>query len=251
MTGRPEGLRVRLSRVRGLTAKGLLTKPLYLPVVMGPFTVSEEAAHREYETHSAGQFSVPAQGPATARMLRDLGDLETMALDWQAPWLIEWRDPQEVKRELNGILRSRTPVELLAILRLGGGPEEVRMLVTLRRNQVELRPGEADTRYWTVSVKEYRRTEAERRTADARKDKLPTRHKLTATDTLESLATKYHHTRSTWRDIANGNGLRSWGARTPIVNSSQFKVGDYIKIPQVIDTLTAAKGSSHGSSLSI
>lgn len=227
--GMPEGLRVRLSRARGLTKKGVLNEPMYLPVVLGPFNFTEEALHEEYQTVSAGQFSVPGQGGATARQLRDLS-LETLTLDWKARWLIEYKDPQDVRRELNAVLRAKTPVELLAILRWGGGPEELRMLVTLRSLSRELRPGEADTRYYSLALREYRKTVADKK-ADSRFDNLPTRHRLTADDTLTSLALRYHHTALSWRSIRSANGLSTWGPRTPLWKHAKFKVGDYAVIP--------------------
>lgn len=223
-----EGLRVRLSRVKGLTAKGVLPSAIYLPVVLGPFNFTEEAQHEEYQTHRAGQFSVPGQGPSTARQLRDL-TLETLTLDWHARWLIEYKDPQDVRRALYAVLRSRSPVELLAILRWGDGPEELRMLVTLRSLARELRPGEADTRYYSLGLREYRKTEADKRKLD---DVLPTTHRLTATDTLESLSAKYYRTTSGWAQIARANGMHKWGRRTELWKHPKFKVGDRIKIPK-------------------
>jgi hypothetical protein len=237
------GLRVRLSRIPGETAKGVLRSPVYLPVVLGPFTVSEEASHFEYDTHRAGQFSVPAQGPKTARSLRDLG-LDTLTLDWQASWL-DYTDPRRFMNAVNDVLRARSPVLLLATLQFGD-PEEFRAPVTLRRTTRELRPGEADTRYWTLEVREWRNASLSRRTADPKNDRLPARHHLTATDTWSSLAQKYHHTSMTWRVIAKKNGLPQWGARTPIVNSTKFKVGDIVTIPKAPPQIADPGGTMAG-----
>lgn len=238
---RGRGLRIRLTRIPGITAKGVLAKPLYL-TPLGPFSVSEEASHREYETHRSGQYSIPAQGPATARMLRDAGPIETMTIDWDAPWMIENNDPQEVKAELGAVLRSRKPVELLAIMKLGQGPEELRMYVTLRRSTRELRPGEADTRYWTIEIREYRKNEMDRKSADAANDRLPRTVTLHTGDTLESLAARWHGSPNSWRSVGNANGLRAWGRRTPIVNSSRFKAGDRFKIPKKPGSVAADRG---------
>lgn len=236
----PPGLRVRLSRIAGVTAKGVLVEPLYLPVVTGAFTIVEEADHFEYDTHRSGQYSVPAQGPPTARKLRDL-PIDALTLDWEAPWLVEWRDPRDVMTELNAVLRARTPVLLVATL-VWDTPDEWRAPVTLRRTERELRPGEADTRYWALSFREYRDNAIDRRGADPANDRLPARHVLTATDTLEGLSQVYYRTAAGWRFIARENGLGAWGSRTLIWRHPRFKVGDPIKIPPKPDMRGALAG---------
>jgi nucleoid-associated protein YgaU len=199
-------------------------------VMLNTFSWGEEADFRDFSTHRAGEFSVPAAGGSHGRRQIEIADLETLSLDWHARWLTEYSDPGHMKRQLRSVLRARTPVELLATLRgAAGSPEELRCLVTLRRIDVELRPGEADTRYWRLQVKEYRRHDTERRTADPTPH-LPTRHRLEAGDTLESLSAHYYKNPEGWRTIAAANGLGSWGRRTPIVRSRRFKKGDWVKI---------------------
>lgn len=231
---RGDGLRVRFSRKAGLTAKGQLSSALYLPVVIGEFTVSEDFPHQDYDTHRAGQFSVPAQGGRASRQLRAT-DLETMTLDWEAPWMVEWLPPQETKVELLELARSKSPFELVAVLRWGD-PEELRMLATIRGITRTLKPGEADTRYWSLNVTEYRDGGVSRRAHGAghRGVTLPTKHRLTATDTLEGLARRYYAGYTDWVLIARANGIRfgTWGATTIIVKHTRFDVGDFIKIPE-------------------
>ncbi|HEX7088727.1 MAG TPA: hypothetical protein VF192_01245 [Longimicrobiales bacterium] len=234
---RGRGLRVRFSRMEGYTAKGVLSMPLYLPVVVGEFSFEETFEHREFQTHRAGQFSVPAQGPVTARQLRTT-DLETLTIDWDWPYLIQYVDPQEARRVLSAIARSRTPFELTATVQWGG-PEELRMFATIRSLRRTLKPGEADTRYWQIGISEFRRLTASRRTAGAglRGRRLPTKHKITNTDTLESLSFDYYGSYSGWAHIGRANGMHKWGASTRLWKHPRWKVGSYIKIPEAPDNI--------------
>lgn len=229
----PAGLRIRLKRVRGVTEKGVLPAPLVLPALIGgEFSWTEEASFREYETHRAGQFAIPAGGGRGARMLRDISDLETLTLDWDAPWLQEAGISHgEMRRQIMAIHRARTPVELLASV-MPEGAEELRCLITIRSITKVLRHGEADTRYWTLSIREHRQAETERRTADAKDDKLPTRHRITEDTTFRSLARHYYGSEKNWKAIAKANGMPKWGGRTPIAKSKKFKVRDFVKIPK-------------------
>lgn len=232
---RGQGLRVRLSRIPGETPKDVLRAPLYLPAVIDGFAWSEEFSHSEYETVRAGQLSQPAQGPATARMLRTVEDVETLTVEWDPPWLVEQgHDPDDVRRELFAIGRSRKPVELLATPKLGG-ESLLRMDVTVRSIRTQLRRGEPDSLYYSIAITEWRDATGARKGAGrGRSDKLPTTHKLTATDSLYSLSTHYYHSAVGADDIAKANGIRKFGRKTALVKSKRYKVGSKIKIPQVV-----------------
>lgn len=234
---RGPGLRVRFRRLSGITPKTVLRDPLYLPVTLGEFTVDEVAEHRDYTTVAAGEFSTPAAGPPTARSLRTT-TLDTLTIDWHryARWLVNPRlSPAAAKRELYRILRYRRPFEVLAILQLGGGqPEELRMKATLRAINRTLRPGEADTRYYTIELKEWRDNTVERTGRGGGRDTLPTTATLTAETTLHSLATHFYSSAPEWRLIAAANGITSWGPGTPLADSRRFKVGDKVKIPKPV-----------------
>lgn len=235
---RGPGLRVRFSAVPGATAAGVLDEPMYLPVVLGEFTVDEDFDHRDYDTVSAGQFSTPGGGGPTSRQLRAV-DLEMMTIDWHAyarfltnPQL----DPEDARREVLKIGRAKTPFEILADIQLGSGPEELRMKATIRSVRRTLKPGEADTRYYTLVLKEWRDNAIGRRSAGSGAGSLPTTATLTAATTLTSLARHFYPSiplNLAWRTIAQENGVTSWGASTPLVQSQRFKVGDKVKIPRI------------------
>jgi hypothetical protein len=230
-------LRVRFSRIPGETPRGILDTPMYLPAVLGDFTVVEEASFEDYRTHKAGEFSAPAAGPATARMLRTV-DVQAITIDWAAPWAT-FTEPREVMNTLNAILRSRRPVEMFAIL-TWGNPSELRMDVNLRRTERTLRPGEADTRYWTLAITEWRDAKSKRRsTDDPSKPRFPTTLQITKAGknmTLQDAASMMYGDATLWRQIGGANGLAAWGPRTPVIKSGLFKVGDKLIIPAPITT---------------
>jgi nucleoid-associated protein YgaU len=222
-------LRVRLSRIAGETPHGVLSTPLYLPAVLGDFTVVEEASFEEYQTHRAGAFAAPAAGPATARQLRTV-DLQALTIDWAASWAT-FTDPREVMNELNAVLRARRPCELFAITRWGD-PSELRMNVNIRRLERTLRPGEADTRYWTLAISEWRNPKGGRRSTDPpRKDRFPKTAALASSTTLQDLARTFYGDETQWRLIGGANGLAEWGPRTAIIKSGLFRKGSKVTIP--------------------
>jgi len=231
------GLRVRLSRVRGQTARGILTRPLYLPVTLGTFSVDETFTHNDFETSTAGEFSAPAPG----KSLRTT-DLETLTIDWYryARWLVNPRvSPRRVRTQLLRLARSKTPFELLAILPRMDGQEELRMKATIRSIGRELRPGEADTRYYTIEIKEWRDMRVGRRRAGS-SGRLPMTHRLAARDTLASLAKRYYSSPVSIpegaRAIRRANGIGTWGLHTPLVRHKRFRAGDKVKIPVPVET---------------
>lgn len=230
---RGEGLRVRLRRIPGETPKNVLRSALILPAVMRGFSWTEEAQHAEYDTVRAGQFSQPAMGPATARQLRTVDDVETLTVEWDAPWLVEQGlDPDDVYRDLFAVLRSRRAVELLVTPKFTER-SVLRMNVTIRSISPAMREGEPDTMYYTLRLSEWRDPSTRRRGA-GRSTTLPTTHKLTADDTLHSLAQHYYHSALAAVDIARANGIGKWGRKTPLVKMHRFKVGSKVKIPKLV-----------------
>lgn len=228
---RYRGLRVRLTAIRGLTPKGILERPLYLPAVLNEYSRERTANFTDFQTHAAGEFSIPMLGGASARSLDEL-DLEFLTLDWQAPWLVEWRRPEDVQAEIGAVLDARRPVLMLVMMELGHDrPQEFRDKVTLRRTRETLKPGEADTRYWEVDWKVWRPLSGAR--LSTRGTSLPTRARLKADTTFGGLSRLYYKMTLGWRQIARTNAVTRWGPDEPIVNLPKFKVGDYVKIPRL------------------
>jgi phage tail protein X len=240
------GLRVRFSPIKGFTSRDTIRLDIYLPAVLGEITLEEEGAHTDYETIRAGEFSVPRFGDKRShRMLRTV-DVETITLYWKAKWLhpssrrgTGWRylGPDAIEDALYRILRSREPVEMLMrIHQIGWDDAIVKMGVTFRSISQTIKPGEADAKYWTISIKEWRKAGLARRVhpgSGYRGVELPIRHRLEEGDTLESLARTYYGNTAGWRKIANENGIVKWGASTPLVESTRFRVGSGLKIPDL------------------
>lgn len=243
---RGEGLRVRFSSIKGVTPKGVLTRPLYLPATIGDVAWTEEAQHSEYDTVRAGQFSQPAMGGPTARRLRQFDDFETLTLTWDPSWLVEeGHDPQGVRDALYAVLRSKKPVELLATLKFGA-PVLIRADVTFRSVRPQLRGGEPDTIYYTVKIAEWRNGSTIRKGSDG-DSKLPTTHILTATDSLYSLSKHYYDgSASGWDNIARANKITGFGKKTALVKHKRFKVGSKVKIPKITPTTVRIPEQSGG-----
>lgn len=230
---RGEGLRVRLSKVPGETPRDVLREPIILPAVLDGFGWTEEFLHTEYSTVRAGQFSQAAMGPTTARQLRGVDDVNTLTVEWDPPWLVEQgQDPKDVHDTLFAIGRSRRPVELLCTPKFGPERPLLRMDVTFRSIAVQMKRGEPDALYYVVRITEWRSASGERK-GEGRGEQLPTTHKLTATDSLYSLAMHYYHSAGGATDIARANGIKAFGKKTPLIKYPRFKVGSKIKIPKL------------------
>jgi hypothetical protein len=228
---RRRGLRLRLSSIEDVTPRDVLRQPLYIPCVLGPdFEVEEAALHTDFDTVSAGQFSSPAGGKK-APQLKTLST-DILSLTWDAKWLtFPDTTPEEVRAELNAILRSRQPVELFTFIGPHGNGEELRMYATLRSLRRILRHGETDTRYYSLEWKQWRSAVIRRKGGGGGARRFPVQHKLDEDDTLRSLANRYYGTGELWAFLAAENGIKRWGSEDKLVKMGRYKVGDKIKIP--------------------
>lgn len=170
MAARGPGLRVRLRKITGQTHKSVLPQALYFQMgPLGEFAVDETGEHNEWRTAFSGEYSARSgSSAATSRSLRSTS-FQTLTLDWDAPWLVDHDvSPAEMRETLNLLLRLRTPCELLVTRKLpehGGSTHELLMNATLRSVTRTLRRGEADTRYYDLTFREWRRAQIGRRAA--------------------------------------------------------------------------------------
>lgn len=245
---RGEGLRVRVSRIRGETPSNLLRAPFYFPAIVSQWSYQEEFLHSEYDTVAAGRFSQPARVQRTlskadrrarpgideAPFFRTL-TLTVMVMDWDAGFLVESGVSQhDFEANIVPLHRSGKPFELLAALDLKQRPE-LRMFATLRTLQPSMHEGEVDTRYYDLAISEWRDPSLARRHSGVSRKRgvhLPARHKLTATDTLHSLSMEYYGTYEGWREIAKTNGIHV-GQSYHLVLLKRYKVGSIIRIPKI------------------
>lgn len=236
------GVRVRMSKIRGETNSAVLHAPLRWPAVLNAITIAEEFPHADYDTEQ-GSFSTPAPNADGSTQAPQEFDLETLRLDADAPWLVEFGLNHELfVDELEQIGRWRTPFSLLVVTRYGQRPE-FHGDATIRRIEKTLKPGEADTRYITVGFKAWRSGARTDGTAWVNGRLLPTTIKLKSGDTFRSLARKYYGSATDWRIIRNANGFKRMGGDTPIVNAPHRSVGDKILIPNPnLDSVTFDSG---------
>lgn len=230
--GRADGLRLRLARIPGETPKGVLSKPLILPAVLGSFGWAEDALHSEYDTIKAGEFSQPALGGAKARRLRKLDDVETLTVDWDPVWLIErGQDPQEVYSQMYAVLRSKKPCAMIATLNFTDRPL-LQIDVTIRSITLQLRQGEPDSRYYVLSISEWRRADGRRKGSGAGANR---RHGTTAkvsdVTTLYSLAIEFFGSYTAADSIAAANGIKGFGKNDFLWQYGRYKIGSTVKIP--------------------
>jgi hypothetical protein len=236
---RPDGLRVRMTAIRGVTPKDVLIEPLLFPAVLGDFGASEEADHRDFDTVGLGEVSTPATGPRSRRLQST--DFETLAIVWDPDWLVQnGQTPEGLRVSLRKVLRARRPFLLAARLERGSdAPFLMRMKATLRAVDWTLKPAENDTLYFTVQIKEWRPLKAGRLSTKVGRAKgggLPATHKLDGNDTLRSLSKRYYGSYDGWRAIARANGITGVGGDTVLVSLKRYKVGAKLKIPLIATT---------------
>jgi hypothetical protein len=238
-----EGLVARIKPIKGITPKRALDTAIWLPAWLNTMTVTETALHNEYDTLSAGHFSMPAMGGPSARQFRTT-EADTITVDFGGEtWLtVLGQDPVTLRKRMYEILRYKKPVHLLVTFQPDNGqPSELDMYCTFREIDKDVRNGETEARYLTVQISEWRDMSTERRSTKpdgaSRKQgaSLPTTHVLTGEDTLDSLAMAYYGKYSDWRDIRDANGItKRFGAKTPVVSlSGAWKPGAKIKIPKL------------------
>jgi hypothetical protein len=239
------GCQVKLSRIDGLTPKGLLDRAFYFQCPpTEEIRWAKGFSHAEYETLSGRTFSRPQSiGLKTVTF-------STLVIDWDAEWtFFSVKDLIDVGEQLEHLGDSRQPFMLSIRNRpLWGAKFDVRMPATLRSVSVAERAGELDTRYVDCEFTEYKRPAygvAGRRGKSGQKR----RHTLRSGDTLRKLAKSELGSYVEWKAIANANGIKGLNGDSDLYAWGKRHHRSSIVIPYPDDRITATGEVSNTSVL--
>lgn len=248
---RKEGLLARFSPIKGVTPKTALDQSIWLPAWLNTMTVSETALHNEYDTITDGHFSMGAQGDASARQFRTTS-ADTITVDYGSSFLpVTDQRPGWLRDRFYEILRSRKPVRLLVSFHPAMGRDaELDMYCTFREIDKDVRPGENEARYLTITISEWRDPSTERRSSAGGLSRapgitLPTTVAIDTTDTLSSLSMEFYGRYDGWRYIRDANGIpKAFGQKTAIASlPGRFAAGTKLKIPLIASAGLSSPGA--------
>jgi nucleoid-associated protein YgaU len=205
-------------------------------------TVQGDAEWTDYDG-LGGQFSIPGAGPRLKTV-----ELRTMTIFtfFQPEWVDLQSPPFEIAANIELLRENLSPFR--ALLYFQGGPGTFLDLpVAIRSLTKTTKFGEVDTIYYDMSLTEWRRPLVQSRSTGTSRAPgggiLPTTHKLTSSDTFESLSERYYGNRDGARAIASANGISNWGLRTPLIQRHGMKAGTVIKIPKIAGTDVFVQGT--------
>lgn len=210
-----QGITVTLRPIPGISSTKAFPNGQPFQFQVPPIDVFGEDGdfpHNDQPTVGNGEVSSPGSGPD----LRTVS-YSTMFLDWQPEWSsvkkAGWTpDPQRFIRSLKTIKDEGRPFHLLANQAVLRDSYDIDYAATLRSLHWELRSGEDDGYYVTVSFKEFRSQQIQvYLVGAAQHHDLPAAISIagiaTNVNTLSKLATKYYGDPSKFRIIASYNGL--------------------------------------------
>lgn len=243
------GLVVKMVPVPGLTPKGIFTNEQPFTFQVPPLdSFGEEGDHPfdDWQPLGLGQQTFKAPGPS----LRTVS-YSTMFLDWQPVWSVlakpDWTpNPQAFVRQLAKIRSSGQPFHLLVYSSSTPNAKyEVDYAATLRQFHWELRAGEDDAYYVTVSFVEHRAPGVEEFLSGAAQHpalpaKLTIRTLPPERATLSNLARFYYGDPSKWKVIAAANGL------SKLVPSARLTPGNTGRATITVPKLKVAKKPARG-----
>lgn len=208
----PRGMSVIMRPIKGVTAKGVFEDEKPFKFQTSPIeTFAEDGTFQwnDYNTVGAGQHST-----ALGRSLQTI-QFDTVFVDWQPHWTLihdsNWHpNPRKMVDELKAIRDSGKAFLLLATQADQSG-YDVNYPATLRTVHWELRAGEVDAYYVTVSFTEFVSPDIKKYIAASASSKLPASlpiaQVMASSATLASLAKQFYGDPTKANVIAAANGL--------------------------------------------
>lgn len=202
-----DGLKVTLRRQPGMTPAGLLSVPFRFQV--GPVDAFSRPWTFDWQTSNTIAAGEQARegGPQLDRL-----SFQTMFLDEDLQWLV-WAGTLDVQRlleELRELLDAPAPFRLtIGQPALWGSKPLVNMIAVFTSITPEQRGGEVGTEYTGVEFLEVTRQRLQQSSSRTRPGaaSVPRRHTLKAGDTLYKIALAAYKKSSSWRPIAEANGI--------------------------------------------
>lgn len=202
-----DGLKVTLRREPGMTPAGLLSVPFRFQV--GPLDSLSRPWTFDWQTAATVAAGEQARegGPQLDRL-----SFQTMFLDEDLRWMV-WTgtlDAQRLLDELRELLEAPAPFRLtIGQAALWGPKPLVNMIAVFTSITPEERGGEIGTEYTAVEFLEIKRQRLQQTSSRSRPSAaaVPRRHTLAAGDTLYKIALKAYKRSSSWRPIAEANGI--------------------------------------------
>lgn len=270
MAERGPGLRVRLTRIDGLTKKGLLNRPYYFQCPpLEEFVVQWAHEFNDYMTVAQGEYS-----RRSGRKLR-IVQFDTLAVDTlpvdsisrpiSPSFVVEQKvaDKEDYRVGLRDVLLTGTPVHLHVAQQLGSDVL-LDMPATLRTLNVTMKGAEIDAFYFTCEFHEYRdpivKRNAKSRTGGR---KWPQTITLLSDGSYRGLNTKdqelsirliaiylYKDATLAW-SLARALGITDYGIDAPLIKYPRYKRGGKIVCPAIekgspVQAPTASTASSYG-----
>jgi hypothetical protein len=231
---RGPGLRIKLSRIPGITPKKYLqTSYQFQHPPLSEYSINYGATYNTFTAVDGTEY-----GRKGGRKLRTMS-FDTIILDWESPWAMQQGAGQmdSLRDSLVKLSENLVPFELLVTHQYGNAGK-VELHIDAVCPDLVITEREPDARYPNVTFYEWRDPVAKAR---ASAKTWPQIHKLTHQDTLYSLARKYYGDKGAGkkgaRAIAKENGIPNWGYGTRLVLSKKFTPGSKIRIPKLPTTL--------------
>lgn len=223
-----QGLIVEMAPIPSVTPQGIFLNEQPLVFQCPPLDSFGEdggMTFDDYRTVNDGTHSMPSSGPDLKTI-----SFTTLFVDWQPDWsMLKQRgwspDPQAFVNEMKRIRDAGKPFRLLAHQSNFRNKYEVDWPATLRSVRWEMRGGEEDAYYVTVSFSEYRQPGIQKFLVAPQHHpslpaKLPVKKLPANRNTLAEMARFYYGDPSKWKQIAATNGIKNVSPNTKITTKN-------------------------------